>query len=183
MPRRHVPLRHGCLPLLACLAILLSLAMPAMASVETYATAGAWRAFGGSTDRDRMMCGIATTASGLWFGVKYFQNEEAVTVQVSNPGWVIPEKSRVRITMRIDARAPWHVVARGFRMRDGDGALEFRVSPREIGQWLTEFKQGRALVLGFPGSGLPDGRVDLAGSADIAARFGECLRVMDRARS
>lgn len=181
MPRRYLPLRHGCLPLLACL--LLGAALPAMAAVETYATAGAWRAFGGSTERDRLVCGIATTTAGLWFGMKYFQNEEAVTVQVSNPAWVIPERGRVRVTMRIDARSPWHVVGRGFRMRDGDGAIEFRVAPREVGQWLTEFKQGRWLVLAFPDGGPPDGRVDLAGSGEIAVRFGECLRVMERARS
>lgn len=181
MPRRHVPLRHGCLPLLACL--VLATVFPARAAVQTYATAGAWRAFGGSTETDRLVCGIATTASGLWFGMKYFQNEQAVTVQASNPAWVIPERSRIRVTMRIDSRDPWHVVGRGFRMHDGDGAIEFRVSPREIGQWLTEFKQGRSLVLAFPDGGLPDARVDLAGSAEIALRFGECLRVMERARS
>lgn len=180
MPRRHVPLRHGCLLLLACL---LAGITPATASVETYATAGNWRAFGGTTERDRMMCGIGTTTKGLWFGMKYFQNEQAVTVQVSHPDWIIPEQGRIRVTMRIDARAPWNVVARGFRMRDGDGAVEFRVSPREIGQWLTEFKQGRALVLRFPDGGPADARLELAGSADIAARFGECLRLMDRSRS
>lgn len=166
----------------AVAAALLALgSLAAQAEVRTFARSGGWQAFGGTADNKKMMCGVSTEGGGRWLGVKYFENDTALTIQLSKDTWSVKPGTRVKVTMRFDRESPWSATATAFRMSDGDAALEFEVPSRMIGQWLAEFRRSNTLIVGFPESSVEDWRADLAGTDAIADRMGECLRAMSKA--
>jgi hypothetical protein len=151
------------------------------AEVTTFARAGGWRAFGGTTDSGKMVCGVSTQGGGRWFGIKYFHNDDALTIQLSKDTWKVKDGVKVRVEMQFDRETPWTARATSFHMRDGDAALEFEVPSRAIGQWLSEFRRSNTLYVRFPDSNVDDWRAGLAGTSEIADRMGDCLRAMRKA--
>ncbi|MGE0418801.1 MAG: hypothetical protein AB7O80_18510 [Acetobacteraceae bacterium] len=153
----------------------------AQAEVTTFARAGGWRAFGGTTNNGKMVCGVSTEGGGRWFGVKYFHNDDALTVQLSKDSWKVKDGTKVRVQMQFDDESAWSARATAFHMSDGDAALEFEVPSKAIGQWLGEFRRSNTLFVRFPDSNVDDWRANLAGTSEIADRMGDCLRAMRKA--
>ncbi|MSP02797.1 MAG: hypothetical protein EXR07_17385 [Acetobacteraceae bacterium] len=153
----------------------------ANAEVKTFAKVGGWSAFGGTTDSDRMMCGVSTSGDGRWFGVKYFQNNNYLTVQLSKKSWEVKDGTKIDLKMQFDRETPWSVKATAFHMSDGDAALEFQIAYKEIAQWLTEFQRSNFLYIRFPDSKVDDWKAGLAGTTQISSRFDDCLTALKKA--
>lgn len=163
-------------------ASLLTLAMataPAIAEVVTFARAGAWQAFGGSTDDGKKLCGISTSGEGMWLGVKYFKGDNGFTIQLSSNDWKLTDGEKVKLTMHFDRLFPWSGSATGFHMSDGDAALEFEIPADKLGTWLREFRQSNQLLVGFPDApDVEDWKVSLSGTTAITDRLVACMDAM-----
>ena len=171
--------------ILSKMAVICAMALPAggaNAEVKTFATAGGWSAFGGTSNNDRMMCGVSTSGGGRWFGVKYFQNNDYLVVQLSKKSWTVKDGTKINVKMQFDRETPWTVKATAFHMSDGDAALEFQIARTEIATWVNEFSGGNNLYIRFPDSDVEDWKANLAGTNTISNRFGECLNAMARVR-
>ena len=154
----------------------------ATAEVKTFATAGGWSAFGGTSNNNRMMCGVSTSGGGRWFGVKYFQDNDYLVVQLSKKSWTVKDGTKINLKMQFDRETPWTVKGTAFHMSDGDAALEFQIARSEIATWVNEFAAGSNLFIRFPDSDVEDWKANLAGTNNISNRFGECLNAMGRVR-
>ncbi len=157
-------------------------AVAARAEVSTFARAGGWRAFGGTTNNGKLVCGVSTEGGGRWFGIKYFKDDDALTIQLSKDTWKVKDGTKIKIQMQFDRESPWTANATAFHMSDGDAALEFEVPSRMVNQWLTEFRRSNSLFVRFPESNVDDWRAGLAGTSEIADRMGDCLRAMAKSR-
>lgn len=157
-------------------------AVAAQAEVTTFARAGGWRAYGGTTNNGKMLCGVSTEGGGRWFGIKYFKDDNALTIQLSKDTWKVKDGNKIKIQMQFDRESPWTANATAFHMSDGDAALEFEVPSRMVNQWLTEFRRSNTLFVRFPDSNVDDWRAGLSGTSEIADRMGDCLRAMAKSR-
>ena len=157
-----------------------SYAGTAVAEVKTFAQAGGWSAFGGFSNDNKMVCGMATQGGGRWFGIKYFQNAAGMTVQLSKASWKVEDGTKINILMQFDKLSPWTITATAFHMSDGDAALEFSIPRSKLDLWLTEFRSGSNLYVRFPNSSVDDWRAGLSGTSTIVDRMGECLEAMNR---
>lgn len=148
----------------------------AQARVVTLAKAGSWEAFGGTSNNGTPTCGMSSSGSGLWFGVKYFKGETGFTVQLSSTKWTLKDGVKVKVTMQFDRESPWSATATGFHMSDGDAALEFQVPRNKLGLWLREFRAANTLIVGFPDEGkVNDWRVSLAGTTAVSTHMVNCI--------
>ncbi len=152
----------------------------AQAEVKTFARAGGWSAFGGTSDNNKLVCGVSTQGGGRWFGIKYFQNNSHMTVQLSKDSWKVTDGTKINLQMQFDRVSPWTVTATAFHMSDGDAALEFQIPRSKLDQWLGEFRAGSALYVRFPNSSVEDWRANLSGTSEIADKMGACLAAMNR---
>jgi hypothetical protein len=150
----------------------------AQAEVSVFARAGAWQAFGGKSDDGKKLCGMSTSGGGMWFGVKYFKNDDGFTVQLSNTEWKLKDGVKVKVTMRFDRASPWSAVSTGFHMNDGDAALEFEVPVNKLRQWLTEFRAANVLQVGFPDDNVEDWKVDLRGTTAVSNYMVACMEAL-----
>lgn len=163
----------------ALLAASLAAIPPAFAEVTVFARAGAWEAFGGTTDDRKKVCGISTSGEGLWFGVKYFKGDDGFTVQLSSSDWTVKDGEKVKVTMRFDRLSPWSGPATGFHMSDGDAALELDIPANRLSLWLREFRQSNTLLVEFPDApDVEDWKVSLAGTTAITDRMIACMDAM-----
>jgi hypothetical protein len=164
---------------LLALALLLAAAAPAGAAISILYRAGAWEAFGGTTDRGQPVCGMSTSGEGMWFGVKYFKDDEGFTVQLSSSDWQVKKGEEVRMTMRFDRLSPWSGTATGFVMSDGDAALELEIPVARLATWLREFRGANRLLVGFPDApDVDDWTVSLAGTTAVSDRMVACINRM-----
>jgi hypothetical protein len=161
----------------AVLALFLALAPAAApAQVAVFARAGAWEAFGGTTDDGKRLCGISTSGEGSWLGVKYFKGDNGFTIQLSSTDWTVKDGEQVKVVMRFDRLSPWAGAATGFHMSDGDAALELEVPADKLALWLREFRQSNTLLVEFPEApDVEDWKVDLAGTTAITDRMIACM--------
>ncbi len=82
------------------------LSAPASAEVRTYARAGAWEAFGGSSNNGQKVCGVSTSGDGKYIGVKYYKGDSSLTIQLSNTAWKVTDGTKVAVTMKFDSQSP-----------------------------------------------------------------------------
>lgn len=165
-------------PLLV-LALLLAGIAPALAAVATLYRAGAWQAFGGTTDDGKPLCGMSTAGRGSWFGVKYFKDDDGFTIQLSSTDWQVKKGEKVKMTMRFDRLSPWSGTATGFIMADGDAALELEIPANRLATWLREFRGANRLEVGFPDApDVDDWTVDLTGTTAVSDRMVACMNLM-----
>ncbi len=154
------------------------LAAPASAEVQTYARAGAWEAFGGSSNNGQKVCGVSTSGDGKYIGVKYYKGDSSLTIQLSNTSWKVTDGTKVAVTMKFDGQSPWRARATAYHMSDGDAALQFEIDEDQLGRWMAEFRQSYFLIIGFPNDKVDDWRANLRGTSSIADSMSECLRWM-----
>lgn len=163
----------------ALLALSLAAIPAALAEVVVFARAGAWQAFGGTTDDGKRLCGISTSGEGIWFGVKYFRGDNGFTVQLSSTDWSLKDGEKVKVIMRFDRLSPWTGAATGFHMTDGDAALELEIPADKLTLWLREFRQSNTLLVEFPeADDVEDWKVSLAGTTAITDRLVACMDAM-----
>ena len=153
---------------------------PARADVTTFAKAGVWEAYGGTSNDGQGLCGVSTRGGGKWIGVKYYKGDESITIQLSNTAWTVTDGDKVSVVMRFDDESPWRAKGTAFHMRDGDAALEFSINEDQLATFMREFRQSDFMIIRFPDSKVEDWRANLAGTSKVADSMSECLRVLKR---
>lgn len=147
----------------------------AQADTKTIATAGAWKAFGGTTEKGVLLCGISTSAKGLFFSLKVYKGDDDMTVQLGSSDWKIKDGAKQKLAMRFDRETPWNATATGFHFSDGDAGLEFIVKLKNLETFITEFAKGQKLRIVFEGSNVDSWSADLTGTAAVTNAFADCI--------
>jgi hypothetical protein len=150
----------------------------AQAEVKTYSRAGAWEAFGGTSNNGQRLCGVSTSGDGKYIGIKYYKGDSSLTIQLSNTTWKVTDGTKVAVTMKFDGQSPWRARATSYHMSDGDAALQFEIDEDQLDRWMAEFRQSYFLIIGFPNDKVDDWRANLRGTSAIADSMAECLRWM-----
>ncbi len=145
------------------------------ADTKVFATAGAWEAFGGTSNNGTPLCGISTSGKGLFFSLKVYKNDEEMTVQLGSRDWKIKDGAKQKLSMRFDKETPWNATATGFHFSDGDAGLEFVVKLKNLEQFITEFARSNRLHINFDGSDVDSWSANLAGTAAVTSAFGDCI--------
>ena len=161
--------------LLAVAAVTVAVALPARAEMKVLAEAGAWQAFGGTTETGKPACGVSTTGGGKWMAVKYYKGDESLTIQLSSSAWTVTDDTTIAITMAFDEESPWSARATAFHMPDKDAALEFAIKADQIGPFMEEFRKSDTLVVGFPNDKVEDWQANLNGTNAVAAGMISCV--------
>ncbi len=152
--------------------------VPARADVVTFARISGWEAYGGTANDGQQVCGISTRGGGRWIGIKYYQGDSALTVQLSKTSWRVPNGLHTKVTMQFDEESPWTATATG-SISNGTAFLEFDIPRRAIGQFLGEFKAGDKMFVRFPNEPkIDDWVVDLEGTTAIAEKLVDCIQAL-----
>ena len=151
-------------------------ATPAIADTRTLATAGAWKAFGGTSNDGTPVCGVSASGKGLFFSLKIFKGDDEMTAQLGSSEWKIKDGGKQKLTMRFDNEKPWNATATGFHFKDGDAGLEFSVPLKNLELFITEFARSQKLRINFDGSNVDSWSADLTGTAAITSAFAACAK-------
>jgi hypothetical protein len=149
------------------------------AEVMTFKRAGGWEAFAGRSNDGRKLCGMAVSGGGRWFGVKYFEGNSSLTIQLSKNTWKVRSGEQIDVIMQFDNESLWKARATAFHMDDGDAALEFQIDSQQLSEWLDEFQESTILYVRFPSDNVEDWQADLSGTQQIAHAMGQCLQVIN----
>ena len=147
---------------------------PASADTQTLATAGQWKAFGGTSSQGVPVCGVSISGKGLFFSLKIFKGDDDMTAQLGSSGWKIKDGGKQKLSMRFDNEKPWTATATGFHFSDGDAGLEFSVPLKNLERFITEFARSRKLRINFEGSDVDSWSADLTGTAAVTSAFANC---------
>jgi len=151
---------------------------PVSADVTTIMRAGGWEAYGGRSTDDVKVCGISATGGGRWLGVKYYDGDNHLTIQLTKNTWRIPAGRQFEVYMQFDNEVPWQARATSFYMPNVGDALQFKLNKKDIEHWFSEFVASNSLYLRFPNSYVEDWEADLSSSHQIAQAMIYCLEVM-----
>lgn len=151
----------------------------ALADTKVFAKSGIWEAYGGTSSDGTKVCGISASGGGRWFGFKYFAGDSEFTVQLSKDTWDIPKGLKVSVALTFDDDTPWKAQATGFKMSDGDAALQFGIPFKQATNFLKEFQAADSMTVEFPSQkALKAWEADMKGSHNIVEQFGKCLQRM-----
>lgn len=139
---------------------------------------GAWTAFAGTADNGQRLCGISTTGTGKYFGLKYYKGDETLTIQLGAKVWIIRDGGRQRVTLKIGDHSPWSATATGFHFADGDAGLQFGIRADQLAQFMSEFSGSNVIYVRFPNSDVSDWRGSLDGGRAISESLLRCIREM-----
>lgn len=153
----------------------LGIAASSFADTTELARSGAWKAFGGTTDSGRPVCGMSSSGTGKYFSVKYYRGDDTLTIQLGNDKWTLKDKVKVKTAMKIDKASPWNATATGMHFGDGDAGLEFEISKKQLKEFMQEFHDGNQMMLTFPGEDVSAWRLSLDGSDVVFTKFAGCL--------
>jgi hypothetical protein len=151
----------------------------ALADTEVLARIGAWEAFGGTTDNGRPLCGVSSSGSGKYFGVKYFSGADTLTIQLGNDRWTLKNNIKIKVQLQFDDEAPWSGNATGIHFSDGDAGLEFNINRNQLDQFLKEFRDANGISVSFPGEDVSDWHGSLEGTAVVSNTFSRCIRNLE----
>ena len=165
--------RMGLAAMAACVGLLAS--STAFAETRTIATAGFWKAFGGTSESGVALCGISTSGKGLFFSLKVYKGDEDMTVQLGSSNWTVKDGAKQKLTMRFDRESPWNATATGFHFSDGDAGLEFVVKLKNLETFIIEFAKSQKLRIVFDGSNADSWNADLTGTTAVTSAFGDCI--------
>ncbi len=162
---------------LAALAPTIGLLAPltSFADTKTLATAGFWKAFGGTSNDGVPVCGISTSGNGLFFSLKVYKGDDEMTVQLGSSDWKIKDGAKQKLTMQFDKATPWKATATGFHFSDGDAGLEFVVGLKNLKTFLTEFATSGKLHVNFDGTTVDSWSAGLTGTAAVTSAFADCI--------
>jgi len=149
-----------------------------LADTKELARAGAWKAFGGTSNDGTRVCGMSSSGSGKFFSVKYYAGDDTLTIQLGNDQRTLKDKAKVKTVMRIDKEAPWNATATGMHFSDGDAGLEFDINSKQIEEFIREFHDGNKISVTFPDDEVSSWLFTLDGSDTIVVKFAGCLKDM-----
>jgi hypothetical protein len=94
-------------------------------------------------------CVITNNDSNHFVQIYYKENDDHLSVQVSNSAWNLPRGQAYRVSMQFDYNGVW-TVPRGEsgRYTDGTTFIDMNVSDG-IQQWLKEFSESNRLTVTF----------------------------------
>jgi hypothetical protein len=154
-------------------------AVPAQADTKVLATSGNWQAFGGTTGEGAPVCGVSLGANDKYLGVKAFTGSETFTIQLGSNTWQVVDKTKVKVSLRIDGDPAWNADGTAFHFKDGDAGLEFDLDKLQVGRFMTQFRNGKLLQITFEGGGkMAEWRLSLAGTDEVSDAFIGCTRKM-----
>ena len=133
---------------------------------------GNWIAYSATTNQNRRLCGINTTAGNFQFHVKYFNGERNFTIQIFNTGWRIPRGTRIRFRFFIDNFEPYFTDG-GFGSND---LIEATISEDVARRFWNEFRIGNALHIVFLDGNEPGRSFSLRGSSAATDRMSRCIQ-------
>jgi hypothetical protein len=176
---RQTTQMHGVLKMLQlCAVALLCVSATAAAQVRTFARQNGWSAYGGNTSEGRKVCGMSAEGGGRYLGIKYFEGDSHVTIQLSKNTWRVKRGLRVNVEMQFDRFTPWTAQAEAVHLGRDDG-LQFMVGRRGIAQFTNEFVRSNTLFVRFPDEReIEDWRADLAGTPTVATAWAACIEAM-----
>lgn len=152
----------------------LALAAGALAETKALATSGSWRAFGGTTNSGRGVCGISGDPGGRYFGLKFFAGDDTFVVQFQVPR--VDKEAKYDLAIRFDANPQWTATGTGFMFQDGDAGIEFAINKNESDNFAREFKNSSRMVVQFTGGAYPVWTVGLEGTLAVSNAFSSCMR-------
>lgn len=160
----------------ALVAILVTAVVPmTMAKTTIMSRSGPWAAFGGTDNDGNEVCGMSTHwDDGRYFGVKRYEGDKYLTVQVQNPSWRF-NGGDVHVEFQMDNNGSWS--ADGGTERSGN-TIEFTVPILRLRDFMTEFEGSERMAVQL-GSNV-HWSMDLTGTEDVAKSFGQCLDEMDK---
>ncbi len=170
MPRR--------LTLVAALAIGLAATAavaPARADTQTIYTAGVWTLYSGTSNSGRPLCGmkVSDTQGVRTIHIKYFGNDDHLTVQMFKTTWQVPNGTRLPIVMRMDGNSPWR--ARAFGEADH---IEFTIPYSSLDVFAREFRFSGQMIVSFPEGSEGAWNASLTGTNIMLDRFVECMHTL-----
>jgi hypothetical protein len=139
---------------------------------------GVWTAFAGTADNGQRLCGISTDGTGKYFGLKYYDGDRTLTIQLGSKDWRIRDGGRQRVVLKMGYHSPWSAIATGFHFSDGDAGLQFEIRADQLVQFMNEFSSSDILYVRFPGSSVADWRGSLDGGKAISESLLRCIRQM-----
>ena len=148
------------------------------ADTHTLARAGAWSAFGGTTTSGRPVCGMSSSSNGRYFGLKYFEGDNTLTIQLGSNTWKVKNGDKQKLVMRFDNESPWNATGTGMHFNDGDAGLEFSINRKELDEFMREFRDSNTLNITFTGSNAAAWHGSLAGTQTITSNFNNCIRTL-----
>jgi hypothetical protein len=161
-------------PVVAAAVLAASLAASAAQAATTIlAKTGGWEAFGGTTSKGLPVCGVSTSPTNRYFGLKLFSGKPTFTIQISDKTWTVNDKATYGVTMRLDQNHLWTASATGMHFDDGDPGLEFTIATGELARFNQEFGSSKILRLQFT-NGMADWMIDLAAAHEVNRKFEEC---------
>ncbi len=163
---------------LTAVIVLAFLAAGANARVFNIDREGAWTAFAGTADNGQRLCGISTSGTGKYFGLKYYDGDRTLTIQLGASDWRISNGGRQRVLLTMDGHSPWSAIATGFHFSDVDAGLQFEVNANQLDQFMSEFGSSDVMYVRFPNSGVSNWRGSLSGAKAISESFLRCIRQM-----
>ena len=158
--------------------LMLALVGSANAEVQTFAREGSWQAYGGTSDNGRALCGVSSSGTGKYFGLKYFNGDNTLTIQLGSNEWRVKDGAKQRVRMQIDNNSQWDAVGTAFHFGDGDAGLEFEIRSNQLETFMTEFRGGNTLFIRFPETDVSDWRASLDGSDTISDSFVRCVKAL-----
>lgn len=159
----------------AALALLFA-ASGAQADTHTLAKSGGWKAFGGTTNKGRPVCGVSHETDDSYFGLKFFSGDDTFTIQISNKDWRVKDGNKYRLVMRLDDHPDWNATSTGMHFNDGDPGLEYDIRKQELKNFVREFNTSRRLRLRFRDGDMDNWTLDLNGVDEVKAEFDACQR-------
>jgi hypothetical protein len=161
---------------IATLAALLAASPLAQADTHALASSGSWRAFGGTTNSGRPVCGVSMNVEDRYFGVKYFSGEPTFTIQMGTGAWTVSNGEKIAVRMTFDTQSPWNASGTGMHFSDGDAGVEFDIQQGQLDAFLREFRGSARLRLEFPNRGVADWQLALAGVSVVSEAMQDCVK-------
>jgi hypothetical protein len=153
---------------------LLSVALPDVATAETFVTSrvGAWQAFGGTDNAGVPVCGVVNSygIEGRSLVIKTWSNTDYFAVQIFKDGWRIPPNQTVRVQLQFDQFVPWE--AKGIAIPPN--GTQIRILRNVAEQFFREFSVANTVTVYFPDGSEPYWQGGLRGSAAMTVALLDC---------
>jgi hypothetical protein len=145
----------------------------AAAATTSYYRAGYWRAFSGTDEQNRLLCGMATSnaTDGRTLEIRASIGDPGLAFLASKPTWDIPPGTKIPVVVRAEGAVPWTEEAVG-----GEHALRWAFPEAEAGTFEQAFRDGSEMTVSFPSGNEPPWRVLLAGSRAVDKTFRRCVQ-------
>jgi hypothetical protein len=155
-----------------CLGLLAG-AAEAGAGTTTYYRAGHWRAFSGTDEQNRLICGMATAnpVDGRSLEISAVIGDPQLGFRASKPTWDIPPDTAIPVVVQAAGAVPWTEEAAG-----GAHAIRWALPENEAGMFEQVFRDGSQMTVSFPSGNEPPWRVLLGGSNAVDKTFRRCVR-------